>query len=86
MDLFLDNYYLKECLNKANYSNLLLTITPPSTHEGYTLTGGTVTNKVKSDNVLIVFGTINDTHLIKDSSKEYCQEFQIAANAKKFIL
>jgi len=83
MDLFLDTNYKKDCENKINYYDALFITS--ITHTGYTLTG-TPSSKLKSGNVLLIFGSVTDIHLIKDSTKEYCYEVKLSQNIKKFVL
>ena len=84
MDLFLDNNYKKDSENKLNYYEMLYGAS--TLHTGYTLLQGTPDKKIRSGNVLLIFGAVDDIHLIKDSSKEYCYEVRIASNIKKFVL
>lgn len=87
MDLFLDEYYKKDCGNKINYYKLLKG-TSSSTVPNYTFTKEPTGRSVyHTDNIVLVVGDdLADIHLYKDATNEYCYEIMISAYIKKFVL
>jgi hypothetical protein len=84
MDLFIDTNYKKDSENKLNYYEILYGAS--TNHIGYELVGGSPDRKIRSNNVLLIFGAVDNIHLINNSSNEYCYETKITANIKKFTL
>jgi uncharacterized protein YaaQ len=84
MDLFFDNYYIKDCENKINYYRLMYD--RESAGSEYTVlnnSGGVVH---KTDTTFLIVNSDIDNVKVINSLGVYCQEFKISNTAKKFIL
>jgi len=94
MDLFFDRNYINDCENKLDYYKLIINQQPNISLTGYEYdtsakifksglqVGGTYENVV----VILSSANIDDLHMVKKSTGEYCQEQKISETSKKFIL
>jgi hypothetical protein len=98
MNLYLDEYYKKDSVNKIDYSSLLfsdnpITINALSSYYIKTDVSLTQANIYLQDNCIIIIniaGPINNIHVYtvdqNNNTVRYLQETLISNNAKKFII